>query len=128
MGRQAPAEVAEDAHAVDVLDPLDEDDVGALGNGEVDREVGGWATWRTVVKRGMPQLVAGERELPELVEVDAEAVVAGRLVLLDEAAGDQRLEQPVCGRLGDPEPPGDVRDAELTVHGEALEHVEGRPD
>ena len=76
MGRQAPAEVAEDAHAVDVLDPLDEDDVGALGNGEVDREVGGLGNLAHCGKRGMPQLVAGERELPELVEVDAEAVVA----------------------------------------------------
>ena len=34
----------------------------------------------------------------------------------------------MCGRLGDAEPPGDVGDAQLTIDGEALEHVEGAAD
>ena len=44
VGRQAAAEVAEDAHPVDVLDPLDEDDVGPVGHREVHREPGRRAT------------------------------------------------------------------------------------
>src|SRR5690606_9915019 len=64
----------------------------------------------------------------ELVDVDAEAVEPGVVVLLDEAPAHEGLEEPVRRRLGDPEAAGDVGDPELAVRREALEDVEGRAD
>ncbi len=60
--------------------------------------------------------------------MQAQAVLPGEGVLLDEAAAGQRLQEPVGRRLRDPEPAGDVRDPQLSVRGEALQHVERAAD
>jgi hypothetical protein len=60
--------------------------------------------------------------------VEAEPVLPGVGVLLDEAAAGEGLEQPVGRRLRDAQAPGDVGDPQLTVEGEALEDVEGTAD
>ena len=125
---QAPAEVAEEAHAVGVLDALDEDDVGAVGHREVDGQAGADGHLAQGRQGHVAQLVAGQGQRAELVDVDAEAVLPAVGVLLDEAAAGEGLQQPVRGGLGDPEPAGDVGDPQLAVEGEALEHVEGAAD
>ena len=73
---QAAADVAEDVDARDALDALDEDDVGPVRDGEVDGVAGGPGDLAQGRQRDVPGLVAGLGELAEVVEVDAEPVLA----------------------------------------------------
>src|SRR5690606_13169155 len=128
MRGEPSADMAEDAHAVGVLDALDEDDIGSVRNGEVRRERGGVGDLAQCREGGVAERGAGQREGAELVDVHAEPVEAGLAVLLDEPAADESLEESVCRRLGDTELARDVGDAEGPVHGEALEEVERATD
>ena len=73
----------------------------------------------------MAQAAPGLGQLAQLEEVHPEAVVPRLGVLLGDPLAAQGRQQAVRGALGDSQLACDVRDAELTIDGEALQDVQG---
>src|SRR5437764_1293587 len=65
--------------------------------------------------RDLPEVQAGENDVAELQEAEAEPVPARVLDVLDEAARDERREQARDAAGVDPRPPCDLVRAELGV-------------
>ena len=110
------------------FEPLGIHDVGAVDDPEVDAETADPAQVLQQRKRGLAQLESALGELAEFVKMQAEAVLPAVGVLLGEAAGAERREQPVGGALGDAQAAGDVGDAQLVVEGEAFQDIKRRGD
>ena len=129
MGREPVPDLAEHRQHVVTLQPFDVDHLEAVEHGHVDHLAGRVPQRRQHRQRGLVQVdVLGDRGA-ELVQREPEPVLPRHLVLLEQPLGLQCGHQPVGGALAEPEPPGELGDAELLVGvREGPEHAGGVAD
>ena len=115
MRREPVTHPAEDRQHVGALQPLDVDRLQAVQHRDVHHLAGAVPQRGQHRQRRLVQVdVLGDRGA-ELVERQAEPVLAGGRVLLQQPLRLERRDQPVRGALAEAEPAAELGDAELLV-------------
>ncbi|HEX7161416.1 MAG TPA: hypothetical protein VF223_09300 [Trebonia sp.] len=116
VGRYPRAGVQAEFHVVIPAwpspDPVDEDHVGVVADGQVRGVPGGGGEPLQVRRRDLAQTERSEHRESQVKHADAQPVLAGRVVLVEVAELGERGDVAVRGAAGEAEPLGQFTDSE----------------